>query len=1213
MCERQNGDLFVQFGAEHLIGFGSDRRELGPTVSREAQGLRTLEMLSRSLNMETCLAFVGAGCSAPFGLPGWKRLAKDLASRALVGENSDLAIHHRHRLRGFIEKDSPSSMEVISILGLSQRSIESSLYRDILKEIFSPPEATSWQGSTDWNPYQALHDLGFHRFISSNYDPLLELTILSNRDPRARSRSGSPNPDELLDTWRSQELSKILEGKHSLRSFHQDCEPSSELIELMLSRDSRGRDESFLIFHCHGRIDEPSTMVVTEEDYKRWYMRQSGRTATFQQTIQLLLTASPVCFFGFSMTDEDLLAVLRRFIGRAPGPSGTRPVFALIGAKEEDEGWERADYLLDRFGLHVILYKDDESAPPKERGKYLCRSIRSVKKSWDTWRASWLKKPKICPVSAPRKRAGVPTYIHYAPSIPAIDLAKGRTDLVLGGIEKNVRLTSKNKKAARHPFLFLGSGGTGKSVLARRFLERASKKRKLGLKKLFFWSSYYSDDSLTGIDRALIFFEGPRPLARESRLDRLREVLKRRENLLIFDGIERFLKVTDNPGEGVSVNWQTREFLEILSSEECRAVVILTSRLRPRELSSILVREKNEFLLTTIRVDDLPVLNSGEFNDLLAHLGREEKSILCALLGGHTYALRLALKSLAIKGPDYSEALVELRQQLSHTPPESRITQMIGIAIDRVCCGSHPSPRARKSAGRLLLERLAVFMSPVREPVLHVCQKGLFSMEPGESGNLYGELIESLKEAELLLQIESTEPGSERQIYTLHPTVREFVFRRFHRASVDSLPSLILPGFTSGGSAVYPGSDGAEKVVLSLLNTLIEETEKNKDMGNLEEARELCRSAFGLVRSRMSAMTVTRWSDYDEYLLNIIQVANVAKLTAMQHWSFADRQDFDTVVDHGSSLYAEELAWLYNELGLVLYIQGSMLESLAVWQQQFEISLVIDSFEEGGPFLIQAHLNLGAAYIEFGRIAKAEEHLQRALRASLALNDDDHIGRIRGYLALVEHLRGDFRRARDGYSRACAVVKKGRNVRAECVFRRHLGDAFIRLGEPIKAKVELVSSLALAERGSYRELEGYTRVSLARYHAVEDQWKEAIEECNAAMRIACDYRIGKLEVDVLSEQSRLNLTLGDASTATLKALEALRLATELSLELRQTRALVLLGHANVKSGITELGVECLKFAKRRARQQQYFVQAHEAEKLLANFTEHESRDAGRAL
>jgi len=65
----------------------------------------------------------------------------------------------------------------------------------------------------------------------------------------------------------------------------------------------------------------------------------------------------------------------------------------------------------------------------------------------------------------------------------------------------------------------------------------------------------------------------------------------------------------------------------------------------------------------------------------------------------------------------------------------------------------------------------------------------------------------------------------------------------------------------------------------------------------------------------------------------------------------------------------------------------------------------------------------------------------------------------------------------------------------------------------------------------------------------------------------------------------------------------LTIANSLSLGLKQTIGLVVLGQATIRGGQRELGIAYLRHAKRLADRQQYSLRGREAEKLLADWGE----------
>jgi hypothetical protein len=123
----------------------------------------------------------------------------------------------------------------------------------------------------------------------------------------------------------------------------------------------------------------------------------------------------------------------------------------------------------------------------------------------------------------------------------------------------------------------------------------------------------------------------------------------------------------------------------------------------------------------------------------------------------------------------------------------------------------------------------------------------------------------------------------------------------------------------------------------------------------------------------------------------------------------------------------------------------------------------------------------------------------------------------------------------------------------------------------------------------------------------QEKVAESRLEYEAAIDAAQRVGIRKLEADVLSEQSRLALQLGDAQLAREYAVKSLQIANELVLGLRQTHGLVVLGKAMVKAGERRLGVSYLRHAKRLADHQQYWLRGAEAEEEIYRLGEHSDK------
>jgi tetratricopeptide (TPR) repeat protein len=1184
--------------AERIVGFGAHKLEPAPWASRQSLLERRRTMLYRVLNMHTTVAFLGAGCSVPLGYPSWQQFVfrvVDFTLKQIRNMPRLPGPYSRHDIKKFQSELGPKnrvkSDRLLVILGACKRvldqvenqsairgrSVQAS-YIAFLREQFKPRPTPAHA----LNPYGKLLGLPIRRFITSNYDCELELALAKklNMYPGEFNISGKPD--------KAASIKKV-------RSFTQKPEYTDQLALFALARVEGNEN---MVFHCHGHYDDPESMIVTEADYQHWYLDdKSGAGIAFRQTIELLFGSNPILFVGYGLGDEDLLRPLRMFVSINPERKASRPLFALIAEPggDKNSNWEYHDYLYERYGVNVIPYEKPESNDPGEWGEALCGAIDDIKQDWLKWRDEWLKKPKIrkmrVAVSPPAP------YHHHSFITPKYEpFTSARTE----------RTLEKLKKAAQEGarvIAIVGPGGTGKSWYAMQLMEELQHS---GVYKgLFFWSSYYSDDSLTGIDSALAYLENrpgkggraatraKKEVDRRSRLDRLADFLESDRYLLVFDGVERFLCESAGSDEGCTYSPNIKRFLEKIAGKH-RSTIVLTSRLWPMELGEAKDVEESDAavrrcIIPPITIEE--VCSVKPFNEF----DRSHTSALCSLLNGHIFGLVLAARLLEAGEKKNQKAnMAELRRALSNTPPDRRESRIIREALRAL-----DEPEWWNGLALKFLERVAVFMSPVTEQTIDICYRlalDALNDEPRKNRPRYSKarkdsLLRDLVRQNLIHEIVAESDGD--VAYSMHPIIRGYIFNSVHRTASEGLPNFTLPGFTAGTAVVDPGTGESVELVKSVFKTIYKSAKETK---RVERARSFCRSVFGVVRSRMVANAVPRWTNYDEYFIHVAQLGWLCKKVSPELWDYAESHNTEGTHHDDGPLYADELAWLYNEIGLTCYSEGAVLDALAVWEQGYEINRIIDSLPGGGQYLFQSQCNLGAAYIQLGRLKVAEKYLRDAERTNIGLRDDDHEARIMGYLALIEHLRGNLLKADSLYRDAMKKLHDiKRNPRAESIFSRHRADLRIKEGEIKEAKSMIQFSRALAEAARYPDLVALSRLTQGHVYRQEKDFPAALREYNIALAESRRIGIRSLEADALSELSRLALDHGDAQIARQRAIESLRIANELSLGLRQTHALVVLGLATVHTGPRELGIAYLRHAKALADQQEYWLRGREAE------------------
>ena len=160
-------------------------------------------------------------------------------------------------------------------------------------------------------------------------------------------------------------------------------------------------------------------------------------------------------------------------------------------------------------------------------------------------------------------------------------------------------------------------------------------------------------------------------------------------------------------------------------------------------------------------------------------------------------------------------------------------------------------------------------------------------------------------------------------------------------------------------------------------------------------------------------------------------------------------------------LYAEELAWLYNECGVLSLMQGKLHDATLLLKkcddvirapsglsapERGDANIEEDIFRGfriepktgGGALWARVNLNRAIVQIERGRLQQARSTLER-----IEAIEDEHPS-IRftavGYLGLIAHLGGDRVTASERYSLAFAELIAVDRVRAASIFKRHHGD-----------------------------------------------------------------------------------------------------------------------------------------------------------------------------
>lgn len=1112
------------------------------------------------------------------------------------------------------------------------------------------------------NQYIALLKLPIKKFVTPNYDLEIERALLLTNKLPASDTFTSDKTD-----FSEEEIIKLTGNK----SFSQRSKNCRSLAQFSISRYDESRHS---VFHCHGRIDDVGSCVITEEDYQTWYLRENAKESDtnaipFRQTIDLTLDSNPILFMGFGLKDADLMRILRLITANSPVEKNRNPLFCLlyVGKNEVANGIEsfEANYktkqktakwknrleiedectaLYIKYGLHVIpVYVRDEQKD-NPGCDAICSKIIKLHSKWRDWWDGIMQKPKFRKPPTEEKQQPI-SYFHYRFKldnfISQVDKTLfDRLDTILHIDRKKIYISTSHRKEQlkgdKQPFakylaMIVGNGGAGKSWGVQKYLQDLEAKGW----NVFFWSSYYGNDVLTGINRLIEFFSADKD---KIFLESLKDIVDNEDAVIVFDGIEKLLNPNEENTEGESVSPEIKNFFKVISNGKVKAKIILTSRILPTDLlinlnekikkeeernlqgSEDLMDLRSKILKTNIIsapkcwTEHLKKSGSDKFFDEFKELSEEDVSTICSLVDGHVFGISLVrgiIKNLNA-GPqsEFQEKIRSLIRNIANTPVDRRVQRVISESIRSLQKASGFKGKDRFFQG--FIERIALFMHPVRKEIAEVCFDQLMEsfdqlMESVETKSLHFEqVLKSFVEASL---IQTIIIKSQEEHYVVHPLVRSYIFETVHKSLfTSSLPSLQLPGFTSGREVVDPGALQGVNVSITIFNKLCESSKLHRKKADSKKASakaedykvsvDMCRAAFSVLRSRFCSNTVARWGNYDEYLRLVVRLYDTAKEISTSHWKHNEPTNSGmkkSVAEDFAPLYPDELSWVYNEIGLVSRSMGNNLNASALWEQGYEISKLIDRDREGR-YLFQSNFSLGTIYIYYGKLNYAKRYLNDALEIANKLENKKLANRVVGFIALTKYLQGNLEEADTDFKNACEGLTN--NQRARAVFYGYHGELMLKMGKLDEAQKKIEESRHLAESEYYPDLIEYSRLASAKLFFLRQQYADAQVAYQFVLAFAREKSIRQMEAEALSGLSRLSNELGDFQTARLRAVESLKISNEYLLSLHQTVGLIVLGKALMSGDQYQFGVSCMETARDLAKAQGYFLRFNEAEKEL---------------
>jgi hypothetical protein len=220
--------------------------------------------LLESIEQKKCTPFIGAGCSSK-----WLPIGSDIARRWTTEY-------------GYPLEDSDDLARVAQFLAITNGDELSPKYiltRDLKQKRapnFSLPEFVN-------TPYALLANLNLPIYITTNYDYFMEKAL----------KDFGKEPVSEFCRWNNYAKAAGIDSVFD----------KSEGYKPTIAKP--------LVYHLHGVLDTPQSMVLTESDYIDFIVNLNSKSEVLPKLIRETLAATSLLFIGYSLRDMNLRIIFR--------------------------------------------------------------------------------------------------------------------------------------------------------------------------------------------------------------------------------------------------------------------------------------------------------------------------------------------------------------------------------------------------------------------------------------------------------------------------------------------------------------------------------------------------------------------------------------------------------------------------------------------------------------------------------------------------------------------------------------------------------------------------------------------------------------------------------------------------------------------------------------------------------------------------------------
>jgi hypothetical protein len=300
-----------------------------PASLIDAVDQRAFLSLVKLIGSGQALAMVGAGLSAQLGYPTWGDLLNVLHQRA-GGAIDKLDPGRRGRAEAILSS-LPSRNGPPSTVG-------------------QKPPAASLLDSRD-SPQEYKDALG------EDFTFVLREVFRRDHTPDATVRSVVRMPfRHVLTTNYDHALIRAHQLEHGGEAAPLDWSNRKEALGFMFGLSSL-HDDTRKYVHLHGHVDVPDSLLLTDLQYTERYVRNDESS----KRLFAVFAMQRVVFFGFSMDDPDLSAILRS-VNATTGHEEPRhyAIMSIDPAREDRHVYRRR--FLQKFGVLPVFFEKTPDA-----------------------------------------------------------------------------------------------------------------------------------------------------------------------------------------------------------------------------------------------------------------------------------------------------------------------------------------------------------------------------------------------------------------------------------------------------------------------------------------------------------------------------------------------------------------------------------------------------------------------------------------------------------------------------------------------------------------------------------------------------------------------------------------------------------------------------------------------------------------------------------